>query len=54
METTMIALMSMVMSNTLRSAYEKLSAAHNGSIPDSIRKDVTDHGMDLTVIESDL
>ncbi len=54
LETTMIALMSMVVSNSLKSAYHKMSSAHNGAIPDNVRKDLVDHGIDVDAIESGL
>ncbi len=54
LETAMIALMSMVISNSLKSSYLKIASAHNGAIPDNVRKDLVEHGIDLDAIESDL
>ena len=54
LKATMIALTSMVVSNSLKSSYLKLSSAYNGAIPDQVRKDLVDHGIDLDAIESDL
>lgn len=54
LDTTMIVLMSVVVSNSLKSSYLKISSAHDGKVPDNNRKDLIDHGIDVDAIESDL
>jgi hypothetical protein len=52
-ETAALALMAANLTNALKSSYAKLSAAHNGNIPDSVKRDMLAHGIDIESLESD-